>query len=31
MAGSVANAVWHAAGIRVRKFPITFNRLIEPR
>jgi xanthine dehydrogenase YagR molybdenum-binding subunit len=31
MAGSVANAVWYATGIRVRKFPITLNRLIEPR
>ena len=30
-AGAVANAVWHATGIRVRKFPITLDRLIEPR
>jgi xanthine dehydrogenase YagR molybdenum-binding subunit len=30
-AGAVANAVWHAAGIRVRKFPITLDRLIEPQ
>jgi xanthine dehydrogenase YagR molybdenum-binding subunit len=30
-AGAVANAVWHATGIRVRKFPITIDRLIEPR
>ncbi len=30
-AGAVANAVWHAAGIRVRKFPITLDRLIAPR
>jgi xanthine dehydrogenase YagR molybdenum-binding subunit len=28
-AGAVANAVWHATGVRVRKFPITLNRLIE--
>jgi xanthine dehydrogenase YagR molybdenum-binding subunit len=28
-AGAVANAVWHATGIRVRKFPITLDRLIE--
>jgi xanthine dehydrogenase YagR molybdenum-binding subunit len=30
-AGAVANAVWHAMGIRVRKFPITLDRLIEPQ
>jgi xanthine dehydrogenase YagR molybdenum-binding subunit len=30
-AGAVANAVWHATGVRVRKFPITPDRLIEPR
>jgi xanthine dehydrogenase YagR molybdenum-binding subunit len=30
-AGAVANAVCHATGIRVRKFPITLDRLIEPR
>jgi xanthine dehydrogenase YagR molybdenum-binding subunit len=29
-AGAVANAVWHATGIRVRKFPITLDQLIEP-
>ena len=29
-AGAVANAVWHATGVRVRKFPITVDRLIEP-
>ena len=29
-AGAVANAVWHATGIRVRKFPITLDRLVEP-
>jgi xanthine dehydrogenase YagR molybdenum-binding subunit len=28
-AGAVANAVWHATGVRVRKFPITLDRLIE--
>jgi xanthine dehydrogenase YagR molybdenum-binding subunit len=27
-AGAVANAVWHATGIRVRKFPITLESLI---
>ena len=27
-AGAVANAVWHATGIRVRNFPITLDRLI---
>jgi CO/xanthine dehydrogenase Mo-binding subunit len=25
------NAVWHATGVRVRKFPITLDRLIEPQ
>jgi xanthine dehydrogenase YagR molybdenum-binding subunit len=29
-AGAVANAVWHATGIRVRQFPITLDRLIGP-
>jgi xanthine dehydrogenase YagR molybdenum-binding subunit len=28
-AGAVANAVWHATGVRVRKFPIALDRLIE--
>jgi xanthine dehydrogenase YagR molybdenum-binding subunit len=28
-AGAIANAVWHATGVRVRKFPITLDRLIE--
>jgi xanthine dehydrogenase YagR molybdenum-binding subunit len=28
-AGAIVNAVWHATGIRVRKFPITLDRLIE--
>ena len=27
-AGAVANAVWHATGIRVRNFPIRLDRLI---
>jgi xanthine dehydrogenase YagR molybdenum-binding subunit len=27
-AGAIANAVWHATGYRVRKFPITLDRLI---
>ena len=27
-AGAVANAVWHATGVRVRRFPITLDRLI---
>jgi xanthine dehydrogenase YagR molybdenum-binding subunit len=30
-AGAVANAVWHATGIRVREFPITLDRLLETR
>jgi xanthine dehydrogenase YagR molybdenum-binding subunit len=30
-AGAIANAVWHATGVRVRKFPITLDRLIERR
>ena len=29
-AGEIANAVWHATGIRVRQFPITLDRMIEP-
>jgi xanthine dehydrogenase YagR molybdenum-binding subunit len=28
--GAIANAVWHATGVRVRQFPITLDRLIEP-
>ncbi len=28
-AGAVANAVWHATGRRVRRFPITLERLVE--
>ncbi|WP_158747776.1 xanthine dehydrogenase family protein molybdopterin-binding subunit [Acidisphaera sp. L21] len=27
-AGAIANAVWHATGIRVREFPITLDRLM---
>ena len=27
-AGTIANAVWHATGARVRRFPITIERLI---
>jgi xanthine dehydrogenase YagR molybdenum-binding subunit len=30
-AGAVANAVWHATGVRVRKFPVTLDRLLEPQ
>jgi xanthine dehydrogenase YagR molybdenum-binding subunit len=29
-AGAVANAVWHATGIRVRRFPIAIDELITP-
>ncbi len=29
-AGAVANAVWHATGVRVRQFPITLDRLLGP-
>jgi xanthine dehydrogenase YagR molybdenum-binding subunit len=28
-AGAIANAVWHATGVRVRQFPISIDRLIE--
>ena len=28
-AGAVANAVWHATGVRVREFPITLDRLLD--
>ncbi len=28
-AAAIANAVWHATGVRVRSFPITLDRLIE--
>jgi xanthine dehydrogenase YagR molybdenum-binding subunit len=27
-AGAVANAVWHATGIRVRRFPIRIEELV---
>jgi xanthine dehydrogenase YagR molybdenum-binding subunit len=27
-AGAIANAIWHATGVRVREFPITLDRLI---
>ena len=27
-AGAIANAVWHATGVRVRRFPITLDQLI---
>jgi len=27
-AGAIANAVWHATGVRVRSFPITIEQLI---
>jgi len=27
--GAIANAVWHATGVRVRSFPITLDRLIK--
>jgi xanthine dehydrogenase YagR molybdenum-binding subunit len=30
-AGAIANAIWHATGIRVRKFPITLDYLIGPQ
>jgi xanthine dehydrogenase YagR molybdenum-binding subunit len=30
-AGAIANAVWHATGVRVRNFPITLDQLIEEK
>jgi len=30
-AGAVANAVWHATGVRVRRFPIRIEELVTPR
>ncbi len=30
-AGAVANAVWHATGVRVRRFPIGIDDLVMPR
>ncbi|HTZ71788.1 MAG TPA: xanthine dehydrogenase family protein molybdopterin-binding subunit [Acetobacteraceae bacterium] len=29
-AGAIANAVWHATGVRVRQFPITLDRVMAP-
>ena len=29
--GAIANAVWHATGVRVRRFPITLDRLLGER
>ena len=29
-AGAIANAVWHATGIRVRRFPISLDQLVAP-
>ena len=29
-AGAVANAVWHATGVRVRKFPVRIEDFIAP-
>ena len=29
-AGAIANAVWHATGIRVRRFPIRIDDLLAP-
>ena len=29
-AGAVANAIWHATGIRVREAPITLDKLLIP-
>jgi xanthine dehydrogenase YagR molybdenum-binding subunit len=28
--GAIANAIWHATGVRVRRFPITLDRLLDP-
>ena len=28
-AGAIANAVWHATGVRVRRFPIALEELVE--
>ncbi len=27
-AGAIANAVWHATGVRVRELPITLDKLL---
>jgi xanthine dehydrogenase YagR molybdenum-binding subunit len=29
-AGAIANAVWHATGVRVRRFPIRIEDLVTP-
>ena len=29
--GAIANAIWHATGVRVRRFPIRIEDLIAPR
>jgi xanthine dehydrogenase YagR molybdenum-binding subunit len=29
-AGAVANAVWHAMGVRLRRFPIRIDELVMP-
>jgi xanthine dehydrogenase YagR molybdenum-binding subunit len=28
--GAIANAVWHATGIRVRKFPVRIENIMTP-
>jgi xanthine dehydrogenase YagR molybdenum-binding subunit len=28
-AGAIANAIWHATGLRVRQFPVTLDKLLE--
>ncbi len=28
-AAAIANAVWHATGVRIRSFPVTLDKLIE--
>ena len=30
-AGAIANAVWHATGVRVRRFPIRLEDLLTPK
>jgi xanthine dehydrogenase YagR molybdenum-binding subunit len=30
-AGAIANAVWHATGVRIRRFPITIEQLVAPQ
>ena len=29
--GAIANAVWHATGVRIRRFPITIEQLVAPQ